>query len=119
MFTSLCPDPVLPGHGAGDVPFLLQTLWPQPAGPVGSLIPRQLLQPNEGACKELMNFVYGRANCPNTDPPSTGEENAMKTKHTRQESGYPYCLAFICFPLCIEPHTLHLCVFNTHTFLWE
>lgn len=55
---SLCPDPVLPGHCVGDVPFLLQALWPQPAGPVGSLIPRKPLQPNEGACKQLMNFVY-------------------------------------------------------------
>lgn len=57
-FTSLCPDPVRLGRCVGDVPFLLQTLWRQPAGPVGSLVPRKLLQPNEGTCKQLINYVY-------------------------------------------------------------
>lgn len=39
----------------------------------------------------------------------------METKRARQESGYPYCLAFICFsPLQNDPHSA-FCVFLKHT----
>lgn len=39
----------------------------------------------------------------------------METKHARQESGCPYCLAFICFsPLQNDPHSASG-VFLKHT----
>lgn len=49
---SLSPDPFRSGHGVGDVSLLLQTVRPQLAGPVGSLVPWKALQSNEGARKQ-------------------------------------------------------------------
>ena len=102
-FTCLCPDPVLPGHCAGDVPFLLPTLWPQPAGPVGSLTSWKLLQP-KGACKQPINTVWRK-----TVPVLIG----FSPGHVKSQDILIAQLSFV-FPFAECP-TLCFCVFWKHT----
>lgn len=122
-FTSLCPDPVRLGHCVGDVPFLLQTLWRQPAGPVGSLVPRKLLQPNEGTCKQLINYVYvhglmGKLSQHWSDTHRGGRCHGNQT--CASEVRISLLLSFhLFFPFAEWPTLCLLFVFKTHTFLWE
>lgn len=78
--------------------------------------------------KDLVSNLYPPFICTvsggslsNNNQASTWQENTMETEHGGQESGCPYCLAFICFSSFRTSHSLLLSVSktHTHTFLWD